>query len=140
MVNPEPLTANHKVDPQGKEGEEQQEGEKHRRSQQRMIDRVIIIKILVDRKEQQPEIGQDHPKLRDEIVCPADLGGGCRKAGFALAQGLGSGQWDEGQGEEEGDQCDPGLRGEGTEEHPLQEQEHQGEGEAGLLCSHGQDR
>ncbi len=55
-----------------------------------MIDGIIIVQVLMHRENQQPQVGDNNPKLGEEIIQPADVGDIARKPCLSLAEGAGA--------------------------------------------------
>ena len=80
--------------------QKKEKGQEHRRMKEGVIDRIIVIEVLVDREDEQSEIGDDHPELGEEIIKTADLGGVAGEP-FRLAKSVLMGEGNDRNSEEE---------------------------------------
>src|SRR3989338_10743476 len=118
--------------------QKKEKGKEHRRVKQGMIDRIVVVEVLVDREDEQSEIGDDHPELGEEIIETADLGGVAGET-LRLAQGIYVGEGDGQERQQEGEEGQPSLLAEGPKENYFHQKDHEGERKAVLLGLHGQN-
>ncbi len=112
---------------------------------QRIRQAEVVVEVLPDGHEEQPQVRDDHPRLGQQIHRPRDrirLGGGAARVGKHLEEipsmrGKGEGNEQRGCCQRR-QQEEPPLPG--TEEQKLVSRRHEGQRGADLLGLHGRDR